>query len=152
MPAKRKVAVSSSQHAVRVPRKKLAQLVAFVASRQHARVGEVDIAVVTDREIARLNRSYLGRRGSTDVLSFDLSGAAGSVVSAQIVVSGQTAAREAARRGHGPQLELMLYVVHALLHLLGYDDATAPQAERMHAREDELLEQFRARKRPHPRR
>ena len=141
------ISISSSQQAMRVPRKRLAELVAFVARRQHARLGEVDIAVVTGRQIAGLNREYLHRRGPTDVLSFDLSTSPEAPLTAQIVVCADLAVREAHRRGHGPQRELMLYVVHALLHLLGYDDDTAPNAARMHAREDELLEQFRRRRR-----
>ena len=99
--------------------------------------------MVDTREITALNRRYLRHRGATDVLSFDLSGASRAGVIAQIVVCGDAAAREAAARGCGKQQELMLYVVHGLLHLLGYEDTTARGAARMRARQEELLQAFR---------
>lgn len=142
------MAICSSQKAVRVPRKKLAELIAFVARRQGAELVEVDLAVVGREEIAALNRRWLRRSGPTDVLSFDLSERNAAGLSAQIIVCGDVAAERAARRGAGVQRELMLYVVHGLLHLMGCDDTTARSAEKMHAREEELIEAFaRARKR-----
>jgi len=49
-------------------------------------------------------------------------------------------AREAARRGHSAEAELALYVTHGLLHNLGFNDATAAQARKMHRMEDEILQ------------
>ena len=141
------VAIYSSQHALRVPRRKLGDLIAFVARAEGARIDEVDVAVVGAAKMAALNRRYLRRAGPTDVLSFDLSRDEDAALSAEIVVCGDLAVREAAKRRWGRQRELMLYVVHGLLHLLGYDDDTAASAERMHAREEELLEAFAARSR-----
>ena len=135
--------VSSWQRAMRVPRKRIVELVRHVAAAEGARLGHVDVAVVSSRRIAALNRRYLGRRGATDVLSFDLSDdASGAGLTAQIVVSGDLAARQGRSRGTGPQRELLLYVVHGLLHLLGYDDRTPRQAGRMRARQEELLGEF----------
>ena len=137
------VRISSSQRAMRVPRKRLVQLIAFVADRQRADVAEVDLAVVDRVEMARLNRRYLGHEGETDVLSFDLSDASRAGLVAQIVVCADVAVEQARLRGGGPQRELMLYVTHGLLHLTGHDDTTPRGAARMHAREDELLTAFR---------
>jgi probable rRNA maturation factor len=137
-----RVAVSSAQRAVRVPREGIRELVAFAARAESARVGDVDVAVVGAEEMAALSGRYLGRRGATDVLSFDLSDRAAGAVSGQIVVCGEVAAAEAAARALRPQHELMRYVLHGLLHLLGYDDRHARDAARMHARQEELLWQF----------
>ena len=137
-----KVAISSSQRSVRVPRKRIASLVRFLARQEGAAVAEVDIAVVSRGEMARLNRRWFGRSGATDVISFDLSEAGAPGIAAQLIVCGDAAARRAARRGGGVQRELMLYVVHGLLHLIGYDDRPARRAARMRAREQELLEAF----------
>ena len=138
------VAISSTQRAVRVPRKRLAELVRFVAAEERVRAAEVDLAVVTSAQMAALNRRYLRRAGPTDVLSFDLSDDPAEGIRAQIVVCGDIAARQALRRGHTAQQELMLYVVHGLLHLIGcYEDASPQAAARMHARQEELLEAFR---------
>jgi len=138
------VLICSSQKAVRVPRKRIAELVAFVGGRSGARIAEIDLAVVTGSEMAALNRRYLSHAYQTDVLSFDLSDSRVDGLRAQIIVCGDVAARQGRLRRHGPQRELMLYVVHGLLHLLGYDDASVRGAARMHARQEELLEDFLA--------
>jgi probable rRNA maturation factor len=145
MPARRskpKVLISSAQRAVRVPRKKIAELVGLVARREGVRVAEVDLAVVAADEIAALNRRYLGHGGATDVLSFDLSEAGRGGLSIQLVICGDVTAAQAAARGLAVQRELLLYVVHGLLHQMGYEDSSIRGAAKMHARQEELLEEF----------
>ena len=60
-------------------------------------------------------------------------------VDGEIVVSAETAWREADRREVGAEAELLLYVIHGTLHLLGFDDAAAEDAASMHEKEDALL-------------
>ncbi len=138
------VSILSKTAAVRVPRRQLERLVRFVARQQGQAVAAIDLAVVDRKEMAALNRRYLGGAGCTDVLSFDLSEAGRTGIVAQIILCGELAARQAGLRGHAVSGELMLYVVHGLLHLMGYEDGTAAGAARMHAREDELLSGFGA--------
>ena len=127
---------------MRVPRKRLAELMKFVAEREGTRLAEVDLAVVGSDEIASLNRGYLRHAGPTDVLSFDLSDSSACGICVQLVVCGDVALEQARARGLSPQRELMLYVVHGLLHVMGYDDATVRGAARMRARQDELLDEL----------
>jgi probable rRNA maturation factor len=61
------------------------------------------------------------------------------LVDGEIVVSVDTAKREATRRGLSVNAEIALYVVHGLLHLLGYDDNQESSAARMHELEEEIL-------------
>ncbi len=144
-PARRgPVRVAGVSKTPRLTRRDLRALVRFVADAEGRSVDEVDLAVVDGREMARLNRRYLGHRGPTDVLSFDLADPPGEALTGQIVVCADVAATQARRRGHSARRELMLYVVHGLLHLTGWDDATDAQAQRMHAREDQLLADFGA--------
>jgi probable rRNA maturation factor len=107
--------------------------------RHHCRRAALGIALVDDNRIAELNQRHLGRDGPTDVLSFDLGAEDTDVVDGQIAVSVETARREAQRRGHPVEAEVLLYCLHGTLHLLGYDDDNPDEAERMHAAEDELL-------------
>jgi probable rRNA maturation factor len=120
---------------------KLQALVRAVSRRFAVSRAVVSVGIVDDVEMRRLNRKFLGRRGNTDCLSFDLSDEARPDEPRvfDLIVNGELATREAARRGHTAAAELALYVVHALLHQLGFDDATAGQAERMHRMEDEIL-------------
>ena len=50
------------------------------------------------------------------------------------------AARQAAKRGHGAEAELALYITHGMLHNLGFDDTDPQQAKKMHETEDSLLQ------------
>ena len=94
---------------------------------------KVVVALVTDATIAELHERFLKKPGPTDVLSFP---------QGEIVVSGDTALREAQRRSIDPVHELMLYVVHGALHLAGHDDRTEKQAKEMRAAERKVLEQL----------
>ncbi len=138
------VAIASSQSALRVPRKALAELVAFVARAEGVRLGHVDLAVVANDEMARLNRRHIGHIGPTDVLSFDLSDDGDEAVTAQVIVCGEVAVKAGPAHGNRPQHELMLYVIHGLLHLSGYDDKAARARATMYVRQEELLGGFLA--------
>jgi probable rRNA maturation factor len=76
------------------------------------------------------------------VRSFDLTGPGDAGLVAQIIVCADVAVRESRRGGHSAQRELLLYAVHGLLHLTGYDDTTPPKAARMRARQEELLDAY----------
>ena len=136
------VRISSDQRTLRVPRKRITNLVRFLALRERARIVEVDLAVVSARRIASLNRTWLGHRGPTDVISFDLTDPGEDGLWAQLVVCADVAARQGPRHGQSAQRELLLYVTHGLLHLLGYDDQTPANAAGMHARQEQLLAAF----------
>jgi probable rRNA maturation factor len=114
--------------------------VAAALRRHGTRRACIGLAVVDDREIARLNRTHLNHEGPTDVITFDMrDNAEADDIEGEIVVSAQTAMRQATARGHGVAAELSLYAVHGVLHLLGYDDHGDEQADRMHKVEDEVL-------------
>ena len=145
MPTKPKptvISISNRQRAVRISQERLRRLIRHVARSEGQRLAEVDLAIVGDDDIAGLNRDFRSHSGPTDVLSFDLSEAGRTGIVAQLVVSGSTAKKQGQARGTGAQRELMLYVVHGLLHLMGYEDLSIRGAARMHAREDEILSDF----------
>ena len=102
----------------------------------------LSVAVMTDAEVRRLNRRFLGHDWATDVVSFPLSPPREAALLGALAVSRETARREAARRGHSPYHELMLYVVHGVLHLLGYDDQGVRARARMRKAEREVLERL----------
>lgn len=101
--------------------------------------------LVDDAEMRILNHKYRGIDRSTDVLSFSqLEGerpeAKGMpVVLGDIIISVETAIRQAESRGVLPDSELDLLAVHGLLHLLGYNDETDAQADEMRERESAIL-------------
>lgn len=90
---------------------------------------EVDVTLVDDAEIRQINREHRNIDASTDVLSFPLgengeydeNPATGALMLGDIVISLDTALRQADLYGHGIKREIAFLTVHSMLHLLGYD-------------------------------
>jgi probable rRNA maturation factor len=102
--------------------------------------GLVEIAVVSDEEIRRLNARYRAVRRRTDVLAFPLEEPDAALpLVGQIVISADAARRQARGAGVSVALELDLLVTHGTLHLIGYDDRDPVEADLMHRREREIL-------------
>ncbi|MBI5873463.1 MAG: rRNA maturation RNase YbeY [Candidatus Omnitrophica bacterium] len=99
------------------------------------------IVLVQDAMIRRLNRKYMSKDLSTDVLSFDLvhpfSSKMGIV--GDVVVCVDTAAAVAKKIKVTFEEELMRYIVHGILHLIGYDDSSLVEKKKMWKRQEELL-------------
>jgi probable rRNA maturation factor len=103
------------------------------------RQARVSVCVTDDVGISLINRKHLGHKGPTDVISFDLSDEKGPRVF-DLIVNAELAAKQAHKLGLSGDAELSLYVLHGLLHCLGFDDLRVADAKKMHAREDEILQ------------
>jgi probable rRNA maturation factor len=136
------VSVEVSVHDTRVPggARRLAvdlrKLGAHVAGRAKRPI-ELSFAVIDDVRMQAVNRDTLGHDYPTDVLSFPM--AEEPVLMGEILLSADTARREAAERGHPAYDELLLYAVHGVLHLLGYDDHDPAARRRMRRAERAAL-------------
>ena len=105
--------------------------------------GELRVRIVGDAEMAAAHERHLGDPTTTDVMTFDLAEGAsadGEPVDTDLLVCLDEAQRRADEHGHAVERELLLYTIHGLMHCLGEDDDDQAAYERMHAREDELLE------------
>jgi probable rRNA maturation factor len=102
--------------------------------------GRIRVRLTGDADIAQLNEYHLGHEGPTDVLTFDLRDRDDLPLDVDIAISVDVARRAARKRGHDPALEVALYGVHGVLHLLGYRDKTLAAAAKMHQKEDEIFE------------
>lgn len=99
---------------------------------------EIDISIVGSREIARLNTQYLDHEGRTDVISFpqqsqDALNALlpGSVLLGDVVVCAQEAYEQSKQYKNSFNQEFGLYIIHGILHLLGFDDQKPDQKKVM---------------------
>lgn len=106
--------------------------------------GHLSIALLGDDAMSQAHEQFSSVAGPTDVLTFDLSepgeaGASAGVIEAELLLGVGEAQRQAQPREREARLELLLYAVHGLLHLLGEDDHTDEDYAQMHAREDALL-------------
>jgi len=105
-----------------------------------SRLEEISLAILPAKQIAALHKQFLREAGPTDVLTFELEhDRRGRVVSGEIVICSTVARSRARRLGHPAVHELLLYAIHGLLHLSGFDDKTASAFAAMHAKEDEIL-------------
>jgi probable rRNA maturation factor len=95
----------------------------------------VCLSLTDDKELHALNLQYAEEDHATDVLSFSQGD---PTLLGDIVISVETAARQAKERGHGLFEELFHLSVHGFCHLLGYDHATRKEERVMFAYEAEL--------------
>lgn len=103
----------------------------------------LSIALVGDTRMAALHEKFLHLPGSTDVLSFALDhDQHGRVMTGEVIVCVPFARREAKRRKLQLEHEILLYALHGILHLSGYDDRTPGDHARMHAKEDGILREL----------
>jgi probable rRNA maturation factor len=105
---------------------------------------ELSILLVDDDEIRHLNREYLSRDRSTNVLAFSMKEGEDTHLSpallGDVVISTETAEQEALQRGVPLEEEMALLLVHGILHLLSYDHEDNPSAAaEMQAKEEEIL-------------
>jgi len=135
------IAITNEQTLQAVDEGRLRMAVRAILEEEGVARATISLAVVDDAAIHRLNRDFLGHDEATDVLSFVLEARDG-VLDGEIIVSAQTAATTAARYGWTTADELLLYVIHGALHLVGYDDQGPEAMAEMRLRERHFLSYF----------
>ena len=109
----------------------------------------VDFSLVDDARIRELNRDFRGKDKPTDVLSFSLFEGGEEfdfpifceeIALGDIVISLETAARQAAQQNHSLEREIAFLSIHGALHLLGYDHGKDTERRTMFSRQDAIFE------------
>lgn len=100
---------------------------------------ELSLVLVEDAKITSLNQQYFKRNQATDVIAFPQ---ADKRVLGDIVISVETAEKQAIERGHYLEDELIYLLIHGILHLLGFDDTKPELRRKMRAKERAYLIQF----------
>ncbi|MGB9698871.1 MAG: rRNA maturation RNase YbeY [Thermodesulfobacteriota bacterium] len=106
---------------------------------------ELSIVIVDDEQICRLNRQYFHRSRPTNVISFPQQSFDGhpAPLLGDVVISVETAQRQAQKRGVQLEEEIIILLIHGILHLLGYDhEGSGPERKRMEKKEQELWSLF----------
>lgn len=111
---------------------------------------EVSVVFADDSYIHELNRQYRGKDMPTDVLSFALNeGQEPEIVNGpaetllgDIIISLETASRQANEYGHSLEREMAYLTVHGMMHLLGYDHETEEERGEMRTEEEHVLSQL----------
>jgi probable rRNA maturation factor len=124
-------------------RARLKKAVRLILQDAGIKTAEISIAIVTDARMQELNRTYLQHNYPTDVLSFLLEhNPQEKSLEGQIIASSDYAAREAPRYKWTTDDELLLYIIHGCLHLVGHDDTTPDAKQTMRAAEATYLKRF----------
>ena len=141
------VAVANEQVDYPIDEGLLRRAVTHVLRKHDYRSATITVAVVDNPTIHELNKEFLDHDYPTDVLSFLLDENQ-EELDGEVIVSAEMAASEAARFDWTPTAELLLYVIHGTLHLVGYDDTTAEAAAEMRQAEADTLAEFGWQPRP----
>jgi probable rRNA maturation factor len=108
----------------------------------------LSVYLTDDEEIEQLNRQWLGREGPTDVMSWSQLEGEPFPTSflGDVVISLDTAVRQAEKMGHSTDHELNVLIAHGILHLLGYEHVNGGlQARRMFDMQKQLVDEVEAR-------
>lgn len=106
--------------------------------KMHSRkLGRVNVIFCSDSYLLKINQKFLGHDYYTDVITFDYS--EGSDVSGDVFVSVDSVRKNAEIFNQTFDRELHRVIVHGILHILGFDDATETQISTMRCLEDEAL-------------
>lgn len=120
--------------------RRLSQLIRAAHAVLNPSLSELSIAFVNDAKMSELHERFLGIAGPTDVLTFELEhDSRGRVTAGEVVICVPEARRQARLQRSTVERELLLYALHGVLHLIGFDDRTAAGYRKMHRKEDEIL-------------
>lgn len=128
----------------RVDEAALKHLIRHVLSSEEASLVHLSVVLSDHETVRHLNRTYLDHDYNTDVLSFSLrevDEGESQGVEGEVYVDLDTAAERHEEFDTSFEREVHRYVVHGLLHLLGYDDATTTAQQTMREREDQYLDE-----------
>ncbi|MCI0332716.1 MAG: rRNA maturation RNase YbeY [Planctomycetes bacterium] len=135
------VSLTNEQSRHPVDEKQLVDAVRLVLHDSAFTSATISLAVLDDATMQQLNRQYLDHDYPTDVLSFVLEDN-GWHLEGEVIISADTAATGAEEFGWPAAAEQLLYVIHGTLHLVGHDDKSPVDVERMRTAEEKYLRQF----------
>ena len=135
------ITVTNTQSQMPVDETRLSDAVRMILKDESIPRAKINVAVVDDPTIAALHQRYLDDPDPTDVLSFVLEWSP-KYLEGEIVVSADTARASAAHYRWTPADELLLYVIHGALHLVGYNDTSPKKKAKMREKEREYLAHF----------
>lgn len=144
------ILIKNQQKIIKINQRKIREIIKKVLQQLKTNEQiEVSILFTTDKFIKSLNEKYRGINEPTDVLAFSLQ--EGILKSPEvdenkllgdIIISTETAQRQAHILNHNVEKEIIILLIHGLLHLIGYDHERDIDNKIMRKREDELLKTF----------
>ncbi|WP_339731947.1 rRNA maturation RNase YbeY [uncultured Gimesia sp.] len=148
------IKIQNSQNHISIDEAQLEEAACFLLQSEKVNQADISLAIFDNPTVRELNQQYLAHDYDTDVLSFlldcqtdpelqipDLRGA-GKTLEGEVIVSAEMAVALAEKYQWSAENELLLYVVHGLLHLCGYDDLSEDELQLMRAREQQVFDHW----------
>jgi probable rRNA maturation factor len=137
--------IQNNQKKIKINRRKIRSAILKILKILECADKEISINFVDDAKIKQLNKQYLGKDKATNVLSFSLRedeyGNINPQVLGDIIISVETAQKDAVYGNLTVDQEIDFLIIHGLLHLLGYDheNTTTKETSKMRKKERELF-------------
>jgi probable rRNA maturation factor len=156
------VAVASHQHTRKINLRLLKKITRELLSELELEKAEIGICLVAAPEMTQLNETFLKHKGSTDVIAFDYRTSVGQasslspsrlqqvrdrqdacpILHGEIFVCVDEAVLQARKFGTSWQSEIVRYIIHGVLHLVGFDDSSAGARRKMKREENRRLREM----------
>ncbi|MBP9014374.1 MAG: rRNA maturation RNase YbeY [Smithella sp.] len=140
-----KIQIENRQSRFKIEKRKIRSTVSTIFQLLDCPDKEVSIVLTDDKHIQALNKTYLGRDKTTNVISFSLQeGEHGNInpqLLGDVVISLDTAQKDALKGNLALEQEIEYLLIHGILHLLGYNHENTSQAEtrKMKQKEKEIF-------------
>lgn len=131
--------INNRQRARRLDRKLLKQIAEFTLSESRVESAELGIHFVSPKQMANVHEQFMNIAGSTDVITFDHGSEPPVKIHGEVFISIEDAIAQAREFKTTWQSETARYMVHGILHVLGYDDLEAKARAKMKREENRLL-------------
>ena len=139
------IALANYQKKIPLQTKQIQKIAQLILRYEGVHSGSLSLVFVTRQKIRALNKKFLDRSTATDVLAFDLRQSffktkkRGEIIG-EIIISPDAAKQNAKIYGTSVGDEIILYVTHGILHLLGYDDHDSTDIKKRREKEKEILQ------------
>jgi len=125
---------------VRINQGKLKKKATRILSHLNLKRVTVSLVFCDNKFIKKINKKYLGKNSPTDVISFPLNDTFNPNYLGEVIISVEEALSNSRIYNTSFDYEIVLYMVHGILHLLGYKDYTKMERERMGKKQKEILD------------
>ena len=133
------ISITNLQKRIPIKTARIIRVVRKILKAERVPAAQLSFVFVSNPKIRALNKKFLKRNSATDVLAFDFNKSKSDELNGEIIISTDQAIHNARLYKTSSQKELMLYVIHGILHLLGFDDHTSAEIKRLRRKEEELF-------------
>ena len=134
------ILIKNLQSLVRINQGKLKKKATRILSHLNLKRVTVSLVFCDNKFIKKINKKYLGKNSPTDVISFPLNDIFNPNYLGEVIISVEEALNNSRIYNTSFDYEIVLYMVHGILHLLGYKDYTKMERERMEKKQKEILD------------